>query len=131
MAPPPSIHLLVCDDGKESFVRCTEFGWIYAIERSTGRAASANPTASISYFDDKDYAVEMQHDGTRVTTRFEGEERATCNVGALRSGGVVFWVHTDRPIVVDHLEIEGRLDPNSIEPARRAWIDRQLADLEL
>ncbi len=131
MAASPSLDLLVCDDGKESFVRCSEFGWIFAIERTTGRTASSNPPSSVSYYPDTDYTVEMQHDGTRVATRFEGEERATCAVGALRSGGVVFWVHTDQPIVVDHVVIEGRVDPSSIEPARRAWIARELAALGL
>jgi hypothetical protein len=36
-----------------------------------------------------------------------------------------------RAVAIDHVEIEGRIDPASVEPARRAWIAREMAALGL
>ncbi len=129
MTAPPSFDLLLCDDGKEGFVRATEFGWIWAVDRATGRTAEASPANNISYFDGVDYEVEVVHDGARVTTRFAGEDRASCNVGSMRGGAIVMFVHTDQPVSVERLEVSGRVDTASLEQARRGWIDRRMAEL--
>lgn len=129
MTAPPSFDLLLCDDGKEGFVRATEFGWIWAVDRATGRTAEASPTSNISYFDGVDYEVEVVHDGARVTTRFAGEDRASCNVGSMRGGSIVMFVHSEQPVSVERLEVSGRVDTASLEQARRGWIDRRMAEL--
>ncbi len=129
MVAPPSLCVLACDDGKEGFVRATEAGWIWAFDPATGRTAEANPVNPEGYFDNVDYEVEVVHDGARVTTRFAGVDRASCNVGSMRAGGIVFFVHTDQPISIDRIEVTGRIDAPSLEQARKSWIERRLADL--
>lgn len=131
MTAPPSFDLLLCDDRKEGFVRATEFGWIWAVDRATGRTAEASPPAAIQYFDNTDYEIEVSHDGARVSTRFAGEDRAACNVGPVHAGDVVLFVHTDQPIAIERFEVAGRVETASLERARRAWIDRHLAELGL
>lgn len=129
MTAPPSFDLLLCDDGKEGFVRATEFGWIWAVDKSTGRTAEANPPSSIQYFDDIDYDVEVTHDGTRVSTRFAGDDRASCNVGTLRSGGLVLFVHSDQPVSLERMAITGRVETSSLDGARKNWIERRMTEL--
>lgn len=129
MTGAPSFNAFLCDDGKGSFIRATEFGWIFALEAPTNRTAEAGPTSSESFFDDIDYDAEVVHDGARVTTRLAGEERASCNVGNLRGGGVLFFVHSDQPISLERFEISGRIDTASIDAARRTWVARRMNEL--
>jgi len=129
MTAAPVFDVFLCDDGKGSFVRATDFGWILAVDRATNRTAEASPTSSGSYFDDIDYDVEVIHDGARVSTRLAGEDRASCNVGNLRGGGVFLWVHSDQPVSLERLEISGRIDAASIEAARKFWVGRRMTEL--
>jgi hypothetical protein len=129
MTAAPTLEVLVCDDGKESFVRATAAGWIWARDVVGGRSAEASPTEPGAYHEGLDYDAEIVHDGARVATRWSGDERATCNVGTLRSGGILLFVHTDRPISFERIEVTGRVDVASLEAARRGWIERRFAEL--
>lgn len=126
---PPSFDLLVCDDGRGGFVRATAFGAIQAVDRSTGHTTEARSPDPIRYFDDRDYDVEVVHDGARVSTRFAGEERAACHVGDAVAGDVVLIVHTHQRIAIERIEIVGRVETASIARTRRAWIERRMVEL--
>jgi hypothetical protein len=114
MTAPPSLALFLCDDGRESYVRASEFGWIHAVDRSTSRSAEAQPVNLDGYFDDTDYDVEVAHDGARVVTRFAGADRATCNVGNLRAGSIVIFAHAEQTVALERIEVEGHFVPASV-----------------
>ncbi len=131
LAAGPTFDVLTCDDTKGTFVRATAFGWIWVNDRVTNRQAEASPTGDMSYLQDTDYDVEVAHDGTRITTRFVGETRATCATGAVTAGDVVLWVHSDLPVSAARFEITGRVDPKSLDRARARWVERRISELGL
>lgn len=54
-------------------------------------------------------------------------DSSTCSPG--QAGIVDFVLHADHEFVLDELEVEGAIEPDSLLVLRETWIDRRLAKL--
>jgi hypothetical protein len=77
------------------------------------------------------YKVEIVHDGQRVTTWLDGEQRVDAACGPRRSGALLLVANGDTPTRFARLRIEGRPDTSADSEFARAWTAQRLAELGL
>jgi hypothetical protein len=77
----------------------------------------------------KDWAIEFSCDGKDLFAKFEGEEYLRMPAGKLQGGYVGFIVHSELPIEIADIELEGQLDPAALARLQQDWIEKQLAAL--
>jgi hypothetical protein len=125
-APDPHFHLAlgVCDDGQEHFLWAINLNVLQLLDRSATDYTEDPPRAL--YLDTR-YAMELEHDGQRVTLRCEGLEQATLGAGNRSSGAVFLRAVGTIPVRVDALVIEGQLLPESFVRMQRSWAEAQMA----
>ena len=86
-------------------------------------------TPRVGVLPKKNYEIGLRNDGETVTTFLDGDDMQSLPVGAATSGNVFLFVHSDRPIRVDRLVIEGTIDPEGLERSRAEWVRGKVADL--
>jgi hypothetical protein len=121
-------NLLVglCDDGKGSFIGCWDLFDLEVTDVAEHYARVAFAGSERSIKPAKAYKVELKHDGRKVTLTVDGKKTREIACGPRQAGALFLWVHAEVPVAIKRLEIEGRLDPEGAEDARRAWIEGKL-----
>jgi hypothetical protein len=119
----------VCDDGKENCIAFDGLGQIIVSDKKSNFYKRSVDSKSGSYSVGQTYHVEIVHDGKKVKTFVDDVERHEASCGPLQSGGIFLWLHADYPLIVERLEIEGKLGAASLERLRSDEIARRVAEL--
>jgi hypothetical protein len=119
-----ALGMLADADGRHA--RANELGFLY-VDELDGPYAAVRPKGDATVQLGQTYALELVHDGQKVAVRVDGTPRAEAPAGGLEAGRVFLWVHSDLRIAVPRIEIEGGIDPASLEAARAGWVQRELA----
>ncbi len=122
----PRFNFLVCDDGHDSYIACNPSGDIRVADVKSNDLRNKTPEDRPTFDFDKYWDIEIRHDGQTVATRFEGQDRLDLPVGKRLSGHPGFFIHSELPVIFDRIEIEGRLDPQSLAELQRQRVDQQL-----
>ncbi len=125
----PYFAWLLCDDEQDSAYRSPPTGDLYVEDHAhfdvRGKLTPDRPT-----FDwGKDWNIEFAYDGTNLAAKLQGKPRATLPAGQLTRGSVTLLVHSQLPVVFQRVEIEGRLDPSSLDRLRSTWAAGELKKL--
>ena len=73
--------------------------------------------------------LELRHDGETISSRLAGEQVKQLPAGNTQSGEVFVWVKSDPLFEITRFEVEGRLEPTSLDELRRAWVDARLVEM--
>jgi hypothetical protein len=123
-----SFVLGMCDDGMESCVMTTGTGLLFVYDAATGyskQSTSSGETFNLG----QSYELDLQHDGSKVTTFFDDVQKHEASSGPRKNGAVFLWVHGDYPLEIQHLEIEGALDASSTSTLKNEWIANKITEL--
>lgn len=119
----------LCDDGEGSDYRSPPNGEIF-VEDTAHLDVRAMQIADKPAFDwNKDWNIEFAYDGRKLATKLQGKPRTSIEAGKLDHGGIVLVVHSPLGIVFQRVEIEGRIDPSSLDRLRAAWAANELRAL--
>jgi hypothetical protein len=124
-----SLMIGMCDDGKGSHIACGGSGYILVTDRNTGYAKQSTGGTAEIFTLGQVYHLDIQNDGTEVTTFVDDQKARQASVGPLKSGGIFLWLHTDYPLDIQRFEIEGAIDPASMQRLKTEWIAKQLTEL--
>ncbi len=116
---------MLSDEG-ERHVRANELGFLY-VDEQDGRYTAVRPTGNAIVQLGQTYALELVHDGEKAAVWVDGTLRAEAAAKERRSGHVFLWGHSDLPLSLSALEIEGQVTPASLARLRAEWAR---ADLE-
>ena len=119
----------ICDDLKEDVILAMGFGDLLVRDtRGAGgqilRLPKEFPPAL-----DTSYDFEVKHDGTVTHTTYDKKPGSEAPTPTLKSGDVLLWFHTNLPIAVERLEIEGKVSTSVSPEMKQAGIDRKLAEV--
>jgi hypothetical protein len=120
---------MLADEG-ERHVRVAELGFLY-VDEQDGPYTAVRPTGNPSVKTGQVYALELAHDGQKAVASVDGVARAEAEAAGRKSGRVFLWGHSDLPISISALEIEGRLTPDSLAMLRAEWEHAELGRLGL
>lgn len=126
-----SVEMLagVCDDHKGSFISCSHSGRLDVQDRVEGYVQQSPLVKSQVVQLEQVYHMEIDHDGTQVTTFMDAEKKNQLPCGPRTSGGVFLLMRAEGGIAITRLEIEGRIDPSSTKPLKTSWVAKKLAGL--
>ncbi len=125
----PYFAWLICDDGQESAYRSAPSGEIYVEDHAHYDVRGMQLPDRPSFDWKKDWMVEFTYDGKNLASKLQDKPRAALPAGELAGGGITLVVHSQLPIVFQRIEVEGRLDPASLERLRSAWAAQELKKL--
>lgn len=130
LAPPDAWSFLVglCDDGYGNNILCSDLTGLYALDKKKGFHASG-AVGKFGIYMNEIYHIKIEHDGRRVKRYLDDEPIAQIPSGPLQGGYIFLWTHSDLPVEVQRLEIEGRLDPFVMDQVKEGWIREQIAAL--
>jgi len=118
----------MCADDYGSCLACSWFGSLLAFDKRIGEYVNQR-SALAQIFLDTRYHVRLEHDGERLHAIVDGHEASSVTALHRTQGALEIWHHTERPIVVDDLVVEGPLDVAGMAPERAAWVAGELAAL--
>jgi hypothetical protein len=78
---------------------------------------------------DTSYDFEVKHDGTTTRTKYDKKPGSEAPTPTLKSGDILLWFHTNLPIALERLEIEGQISSAVSPEMKQAGIDRKLAEI--
>jgi len=116
-----------CDDNKGSYLACLNFGGLAIADLASQTFKTFpydEPTLSKKVF-----RLELRHDGSTVSTWLNGAKKFESTCAGRTNGSVFLWFHSDNPIAIQRLEIDGRVDPAWPEKARAAFFHARLEEL--
>ncbi len=70
---------------------------------------------------DGTYHVELHHDGSKLSVNVGGQNVGSLSTASQTAGRIFFWIHSDYPVSISDVEIEGQLEDSSLSAARHAW----------
>jgi hypothetical protein len=123
-----SVGVRMCTDDYGSGLTCLWQGDLYAVDKRAAIWDHAETTARSALIDVESH-IRLEHDGQTLKSIVDGQPAAM--LGALKrtSGAFEVWHHTDRPIALRNLVIEGMLDLAGLAPIRDAWVQAALEAL--
>jgi hypothetical protein len=121
--------LLICDEGEEQYIVAAGSGFIRIHDRPADYEREARAAEKTPYLLETDYDYKLEHDGQQVSISRDGALLTQAGCGPRRKGAVTLLVHSDMPISIDRIAIEGRLQPASLRELEARWVARQLAAL--
>ncbi len=114
----------ICDDRQGRFTWL--LGYFFLELYTQGELRTDYHEAS--FFGGVAYDMRLSHDGSHVRSFWEGKE--TGSVKADRDVGSIFlWLHSQAPIRIGRLEIEGRMTEDPFVRFRDFWVERKLEAL--
>jgi hypothetical protein len=122
-----TFFVAACDDGDGNYTACLNFGDLQIVDTKDGvlkTLADEKPAQS-----KRVQKLELRNDGTNVSTWLGGQKRFETPCGKRTNGSVVMWFHTDNPVAIQKIEIEGKLDPSWADRAKSAYYDAKLAEI--
>lgn len=127
-----NFRLGLCDDGKENYIGALNVFDMEAIDLPTRMVELKMSEGDKKLNAVKAYRVEVHHDGTaKATMEVNGKPQNEVQVGARKSGQIFLWIHSDVPISLEKLEIEGRVSKAVMEAGRFEWVEAKLAGMNL
>jgi len=126
---PGRFMVAVCDSGKESYVGCSDFGWIHVMDAAGGTFGVDKDLGAFSYVPGEDYQIELRVEDGVATSHVDGEARARVDCPGWKSGGVLFAAYTDLPLQLKRLVLEGKLSSAGMGKLKRRCAERELAKL--
>jgi hypothetical protein len=120
--------LRVCADDYGNGLNCAWFGHLIAVNKLSGGFEAYDTTIDHMLMDKRSH-LRLEHDGQRIRVLLDGQEVSSGSVLKRVAGGVDIWHHTQRPIWLDNVVVEGALDRTGLQPVRDAWVASQLAAL--
>ena len=131
-AQPPAQHfaLIALDDGRGSHVACAGFGGLHAVDLSSELNVH-DYGGQEAFYPGRPYEFELRIAEGRAHSFRDGQAFKTLEVGSLREGRVIVFVHSNARIRFDKLEIEGQLGERAVNELRADWVESQLAELGL
>jgi hypothetical protein len=120
--------LRTCADDYGSGLTCAWFGSLMALDKRAANSIQENSSVE-KLLMDKRYHLRLEHDGARLHSLLDGQEVATCSALKLTGGALEIWHHTQRPIFLDNLVVEGTLDRAGLRSVREAWVEGELVAL--
>lgn len=117
-------------DEHERHVRMAELGFLY-VDEQDGPYTAVRPSGLPAVKPGQVYALELAHDGKKAVALVDGTPRAEAEAPGRKSGRVFLWGHSDLPISILALEIEGRVTPESLAKLRAEWALAELGRLGL
>jgi hypothetical protein len=95
-----------------------------------GSSTNANVRSKLNqYFYARPYEIEIECNAGKVNVKVDKDLVSTAELGPRKQGGVELLVHCETDVVIDQLEITGKLEPGSVAALRRAWADQKLATM--
>lgn len=125
-----SFALGMLSDAGERHVRVNELGFLY-VDEQDGRYTAVRPSGNATVQLGQTYALELAHDGEKVTVTVDGTLRAEAPAQERKSGHVFLWGHSDLAINLAALEIEGHVTQASLARLRADWARAELERLGL
>lgn len=120
----------ICDDGAGSYIGSVDPGKLVVIDRvNSFYIDRVDP--QLRPHPESPIPMEIRHNGTTVETWADGEKRHDGSSGALKSGRVFLWTHTEMPIRFTRFEIEGTVSTKKSKSVIDAWANMRLAELGL
>lgn len=124
-----SLMVGMCGDGQSSGVYNFNFGWLYAYDEKSGFRAEADLTAGNGYYQQVDYRFQLVHDGTNMTWYLNGQSKGSIACGPLTSGEMFVLVHSNFPIAMKSLILEGTVTVSGTDRLRANWVQRKVQAL--
>jgi len=118
----------LCDDRKESYVLCANFGGLVVVDRPKGIQVQ-RVEKSYTYVPDTVYTFEVRHDGRNASVLVDGDVTAEASCETRKQGDVFLWFHSSLPISIDRFEVEARIDPESARGLRASCVEGKLAEM--
>jgi hypothetical protein len=125
----PYFAWLLCDDGQESAYRSPPSGEIYVEDHAHYDVRGMQLPDRPAFDWKKDWNIEFSFDGKNLSSKLQDKTRATLPAAQLASGGITLIAHSQLAIVFQRVEIEGRIDPASLESLRGTWAAAELKKL--
>ena len=130
MRDPEVVNLAVfaCHDGSEQYVMNVNLG---DLEVRDGARFDVDRIPQKERFlpYDKKHEVALIHTGETVLVEFGGKQVAEIEGQAPMSGALTLYLHSDMPLWLHELEIEGGITFANQRPLRRAWAEARRAAL--
>jgi len=121
--------MAACDDGREAFSGMWNFGALETWDELAPRTRNeGQPTA---YFFDTSYDMELRCDGRTLQAWRDGELADEMPAGSGKAGGLFLWMHGDRRMAVDRVEIEARPQESALLRLRETWIEGRMSEAGL
>jgi len=128
-AVPSGFSIGTCDDLKESCIECRNTGGITVEDKQSSYSRESQGAAGDGTYVGQTYRFEIHHDGEKVATWIDDKTRHQASCGPRTSGGIFFWIHTDYPLEIHHLELEGAPDAGTLEALKKEWVAKTIAEL--
>lgn len=120
-----SLMVGMCSDGQSSGVYNFNFGGLYAYDEQSGHQTEVDLTAGNGYYQHVDYRFQLVHDGTNMTWYLNGQSKGSIACGPLNSGEMFVLVHSNFPIAMKTLILEGTVTVSGTDRLRANWVKRK------
>ncbi|MBK7644595.1 MAG: hypothetical protein IPJ19_16375 [Planctomycetes bacterium] len=127
--PTPYFYWLLCDDGAGSFYASSPNGQMHVEDIKADQSRTINAADSQAFDFQVNWQIEFAFDGKLLKSGLQGAARTQLPASRLDRGSIGFVAHSDLPIVITRVEIEGALDPVALERLRGAWAVQELKQL--
>ncbi len=116
----------ICDDGNESFAWAINRFDLEVVNDRVSEAAFAEERDVM--YQNSVYKMELRHDGETISMYYDGKLQQSLPCGARKRGGVFLFLHSDFPVSIHRMEIEGKLNEELLAEAREAWAAELVSD---
>ncbi|MBK7644597.1 MAG: hypothetical protein IPJ19_16385 [Planctomycetes bacterium] len=125
----PYFAWLICDDGQDSGYRSPPSGEIFVEDYAHSDVRGVQMPDRPVFNWGKDWKIELSYNGSKLESKLQGKSRASIDTGALHSGAITLVVHSQLEVLFQRVEIEGSVDPASMERLRSTWAAAELKKL--
>ncbi|MEW6746333.1 MAG: hypothetical protein AB1486_26630 [Planctomycetota bacterium] len=127
LLPQGMFFVGLCHDRQGNCIRCFGLGNLQVSDSRTRLFETAKGEEGV--LADEVYRITIVHDGKTVQTFVDGEPRQSLPCGTLQKGEIFLWLQYDATILLDNLQIEGRLTSEYLDLCRERWVQGELAKL--
>ncbi len=110
----------ICDDGREHFLWAMNLA---RLQRYDPEDFEGTDFKAGSFFLESKYDLELRHDGSQILLVLSGVEEAKLATGLRKEGALFLWAHSELPVRVHRVEIEGALLPTSFDRLKEHWVE--------
>ena len=123
-------HMGVCDDGNGNRITLDFWGSVSIQDQAGGVVGTIESSQNLMLEIKRTYVHEIEHDGKMLVRKIDGKEVARVERVGTRTGGTVYlMIHSNEPVRILDLELEGGIDESQLGPAKQAWVDAEIAKM--
>ena len=122
-------HMLHGSREPLAYAEASQNGGLFVFDPGREFRASAEIGPGQPKFVGRTYAKRLGYDGARYYLEEPSYSRAELSAPPPTGSALIWSVYSSDPVDLLELEIEGHLDPNSLDRARTRWVTDQLAQL--